>query len=119
MQLHNRMERAAASEAEGAALVLLKDNALKEQFVRGVREQSVRQELRRIALNSVDKSFHHMRDEALQVMSDNRPVVSLFGHSFVKRLCHWSGRRREQVVRTLGLQSCAKVIAYGQGGLSF
>ena len=53
MQLHNRMERAAASEAEGAALVLLRDNALKEQ--------SVRQELRRIALNSEDKSFHHMR----------------------------------------------------------
>ena len=52
-------------------------------------------------------------------MSDNRPVVSLFGHSFVKRLCHLAGRRREQVVRTLGLQSCAKVIAYGQGGLSF
>ena len=52
-------------------------------------------------------------------MSDNRPVVSLFGHSFVKRLCHWSGRRPEQVVRTLGLQSCARVIAYGQGGLSF
>ena len=52
-------------------------------------------------------------------MSDNRPVVSLFGHSFVKHLCHWSGRRGELVVRTLGLQSCAEVIAYGQGGLSF
>ena len=53
------------------------------------------------------------------VRSDNRPVVSLFGHSVVKRLCHWSGRRGELVVRTLGLQSCAEVIAYGQGGLSF
>ena len=52
-------------------------------------------------------------------MSNNRPVVSLFGHSFIKRLCHLSGRRREEVVQTLGLQSCAKVIAYGQGGLSF
>ena len=29
MQLHNRMERAAASEAENAALVLLNDNVLK------------------------------------------------------------------------------------------
>ena len=51
--------------------------------------------------------------------SDKRPGVSLFGHSFVKRLCHLSGRRHEQVVQTLGLQSCAKVIAYGQGGLTF
>ena len=47
------------------------------------------------------------------------PVVSLFGHSCVKRLCHWSWRRGEMVVRSLGLQSCAEVIAYGQGGLSF
>ena len=66
MQLHNRMERAAASEAEGAALVLLRDDALKEQFVRGVR-----QELRRIALNSVDKSFHHIRDEALHLLQEH------------------------------------------------
>ena len=29
MQMHNRMERAAASEAEGAATVLLRDNALR------------------------------------------------------------------------------------------
>ena len=34
-------------------------------------------------------------------------------------LCHWSGRRGELVVRTLGLQLCSEEIAYGQGGLSF
>ena len=39
MQLQNRMVQAAASEAESAALVLLRDNALKEQFVQGVRVQ--------------------------------------------------------------------------------
>ena len=39
-----------------------------------------------------------------QVMSGNRLVVCLFGHSFVKRLCHWSGRRGELVVQTLGLR---------------
>ena len=71
MQLHNRMEQATASEAEGAAIVLLRDNALKEQFVRCVREQSVRQELRRSAPNSVDKSFHHMRDEALHILQEH------------------------------------------------
>ena len=54
MQLQNRMVRAAASEAESAALVLLRDNSIKEQFVRVVREQSVRQELRWIiAFHSV------------------------------------------------------------------
>ena len=71
MHLHSRMEKAAATEAEGQAMALLRDNALKEQFVRGVREQSVRQELRRIALNSTDKSFHHMRDEALYLLREH------------------------------------------------
>ena len=71
MQLHNRMERAAASEAESAALVILRDTALKEQFVQGVREQSVRQELRRIAFHSVGMSFHHMRDEALYLFQEH------------------------------------------------
>ena len=45
--------------------------ALKEQFVQGVREQSVRQELRRIAYHSVDKSFRHMRDEALHLLLEH------------------------------------------------
>ena len=71
MRLHSRMEKAATTEAEGQALALLRDNALKEQFVRGVREQSVRQELRRIALNSINKSFHHMRDEALYLLREH------------------------------------------------
>ena len=65
------MERAAASEAESAAILIIRDNALKEQFVQCVREQSVRQELRRIAFHSVDKSFHHMRDEALHLFQEN------------------------------------------------
>ena len=65
------MVRAAASEAKSAALVLLSDNSLKEQFVQGVREHSVRQEPRRIAYHSVDKSFHHMRDEVLHLLQEN------------------------------------------------
>ena len=71
MQLQNRMVQAAASEAESAALVLLRDNELKEQFVQCVREQSVRQELRRIAYHSVGKSFHHMRDETLYLFQEH------------------------------------------------
>ena len=70
MQLQNRMEEAAASDAESAALVLLRDNALKERFVQCVREQSARQ-VRWIAYHSVDKSFHHMRDEALHLLQEN------------------------------------------------
>ena len=32
MRLHSHMEKATATEAEGQALALLRDNALKEQF---------------------------------------------------------------------------------------
>lgn len=62
MRLSDRMEKAAASRA------LLRDTALKEQFVRGVREQSVCQELRRIVINSAGKPFFSMRDEALLLL---------------------------------------------------
>ena len=70
MRIHDRMEKAAASLVESQALALLRDNALKEQFVRGVREQSIRQELRRIVLGSVDGSFHDVRNEALCLFQD-------------------------------------------------
>ena len=58
--LRNRMEKAAATEDEGRAMALLRDTALKGQYIQGVQKQSVRQELRRIALHSADKPFHHM-----------------------------------------------------------
>ena len=50
MILHDRIEKAAAALAERQALTLLRDNTLKEQFAQGVRQQSVGQELRRLAL---------------------------------------------------------------------
>ena len=71
MRLHSRMEKAAVTRAEEEALVLLRDNALKEQFVRGVKEHSVRHELRRIALGSADQSFLVMRDEVLSLLGDH------------------------------------------------
>ena len=71
MRLHNGMEQAAATLAEGRALALLRDNALKEQFVQGVRQQSVRQELRRLALASVGRPFFQMRDEALLLLRED------------------------------------------------
>ena len=57
-----------ATEAEGQALAVLRDSALRGQFVEGVQGQSVGQELRRIALHSADKPFHHMRNEALYLL---------------------------------------------------
>ena len=70
MRLHDRMEKAAATLAEGQALALLRDNALKEQFAQGVRHQPVRQELRRLALASVGRPFFQMRDEALLLLRE-------------------------------------------------
>ena len=72
MGLHNRIEKAAATEAEGQALAVLRDTALKGQFIKGVQKQSVRQELRRIALHSAGKPFHHMRNEALYPLDEER-----------------------------------------------
>ena len=66
-------KHAAASEAEHRALALLRDTALKYQFIQDVQEQSVRQELRRIALHSADKPFLLMRNEALHLLDEEQP----------------------------------------------
>ena len=71
MRLRNRMEKAAATEAEVQALALLRDTALKYQFIEGVQEQSVRRELRRIAFHSAGKPFHHMRNEILNLLQED------------------------------------------------
>ena len=70
--LCNRMEKAVATEAEVQALALLRDTALKYQFIEGVQEQSVRRELRRIAFHSAGKPFYHMRNEALCLLDDEQ-----------------------------------------------
>ena len=72
MGLRTRMEKAAASRAEHRALALLRDTALKYQFIEGVQEQSVRQELRRIVLHCAGKPFYHMRNEALCLLDDEQ-----------------------------------------------
>ena len=71
MRLHDRIEKAAATLAEGQAHTLLRDNALKEQFAQGVPQQSVRQELRRLALASSGRLFFEMRDEALLLLRED------------------------------------------------
>ena len=81
MRLHDGMEQAAVTLAEGWAPALLRDNALNEQFAQGVRQQSVRQELRRLTLASVDRPFFQMRDEALVLLREDEE------HSRRMRVC--------------------------------
>ena len=71
MGLRNRMEKAAATEAEGQAQALLRDTALKYQFIEGIQEQSVRQELRRIAFHFAGNPFDHMRNEVLYLLQED------------------------------------------------
>ena len=79
MGLRNRMEKAAATDVEGHALALLRDTALKYQFIEGVQEQSVRRELRRIAFHSAGSPFHHMRNEALYLFDNEEQPGALQG----------------------------------------
>ena len=75
VRLHDRMEQAAATLAEGRALALLRGNALNEQFAQGVRQKSVRQELRRLTLASVGRPFFQMRDEALLLLREDEEHI--------------------------------------------
>lgn len=66
--LHERME-AAASVDEKSALIKLRDNTLKERFIRGVHDRQVQRELRRSAVAHASHSFLIMRREVLRVIS--------------------------------------------------
>ena len=52
-------------------------------------------------------------------MADDKPMVCLFGHSFVKRLASRSTHRGESLLQTLGLGAMCELFSYGQGGLSY
>ena len=69
LRLYDRME-AAASTDEKEALQKLKDNTLKEKFVRGVRDKQIQRELRRIAISSGSGTFLAMREEVLTLFQD-------------------------------------------------
>ena len=57
IRLHQRIEGAAPTVAERQALTDLGDGAIKHQFVVGVRDEWVRNELRRLMLRSADRPF--------------------------------------------------------------
>ena len=73
------MEKAAATDAEGHALALLRDTALKYQFIEGVQEQFVRRELRRIAFHSAGSPFHHLQNEALYLFDNEEQPGAVQG----------------------------------------
>ena len=50
---------------------------------------------------------------------DVLPQVSLFGHSFVKRLAAHAERRGEELGHELGVNQVCRLSSYGQSGLSF
>ena len=68
MRLNSRMEQNTGSESE-EVLQSLRENSLKEAFVRGAREQWVRRELHRIEM-SLKASILDMRAEVLEFFRD-------------------------------------------------
>ncbi|XP_033116458.1 uncharacterized protein LOC117116505 isoform X2 [Anneissia japonica] len=66
----------AASVGERDALAMLKDNTLKERFIRGVRNQTVQRELRRTAIEFNQRTFIEMRNEVLKLFQDADPTVN-------------------------------------------
>lgn len=69
MQLHHGMVKTASTDERGA-LEKLKENTLKECFVKGAREKWVQRELRRIQLADKTSSFAAMRAAALEFFED-------------------------------------------------
>ncbi|PIK36702.1 hypothetical protein BSL78_26474 [Apostichopus japonicus] len=69
-RLYSKMEMAAATQKDSQALKQLRDQALREQFIRGAREVWVRRELRRIDLSTKGKTFDVMREEVLTLFQE-------------------------------------------------
>ena len=70
MRLYDRMEAMATDSKEKAALNQLREGALKEQFVRGVSDPSVRRELRRLVVDHPESTFFELRNLALRLFQD-------------------------------------------------
>nr|XP_054753638.1 uncharacterized protein LOC129259368 [Lytechinus pictus] len=65
---------AAATGDERSALIMLRNNTLKERFVTGVRDKQIQREIRRIMFSTEDKSFIDMRREVLRMFQDEDTV---------------------------------------------
>ena len=62
----------ASSDSEQAALKHLQDTTLKQRLVEGIRDPSVKRELKRIELAYRDRSFFEMREEVLELFKDEK-----------------------------------------------
>ena len=65
------MEKAAETEAQSQAFGQLRDKALTDQFVNGVREAWVRRELGRIQLDQGEEGFGVVHQEALRLFQES------------------------------------------------
>ena len=87
LRLYDRMEEAASSD-ERDALKKLRDNTLKERFIRGVRDKLVQRDLRRISVGKPSLTFHCMRREVLELYQDD----NIGGSAKVRELQVEAGR---------------------------
>ena len=76
-RLYQRIEGAAPTVAQRQALAVLGDDALRHQFVVGVRDEWVRRELSWLMMGSADKPFIVVREEALCLMCEEEDRVVL------------------------------------------
>lgn len=67
IRLHDRMEHTAVNAQERDALNQLRESALKEQFCKGVRDMSIKRELRKLLYSQPDLSFSELREFALDM----------------------------------------------------
>ena len=97
MRLYDRMETMATDPKEKAALSQLREGALKEQFVRGVTDPSVRRELRRLVVDHPKSSFFEMRNLALKLFQDvDRLSNCKDAGDRVCSMIHWTDRSRDK-----------------------
>ena len=89
MRLHSRMEVAAENPEDKDALGRLRDQSLKDRFVRGARERWVQRELRRIEMAFKGKPFLEMREEVLAFFQDQETATK--GNARVRELAGDAG----------------------------
>ena len=70
IRLHDHIEAAAANAQERDDLAKLRENTLKEQFVKGVAELAVRRELRRMQVEKPGLDFFKFREHALSLFPE-------------------------------------------------
>ena len=71
IRLYDRMESASTNSNERTALAQLRDGALKEQFIRGARDNVIRRELRKISHDEAELCFFAFRELSLKLLRDS------------------------------------------------